>query len=272
MSSSYRHIGVLGALAMVMAVSGCYTVLNHPRVAPDQQVTESGTVIKEDQCASCHTQGELWAFHHYPYGGDPFYASPSHSPSLSGSLVWDYYYYRHDPYFVRARWYRDTYYRRWYAYHHSPWWCCDDDWTGVGPGDGGRDAVGRGAARDGYDRSGPRTQAPDQNYDTYMGPASSSSRYPGVHFVPSNGSASKEASEEEQSAQSGRPHTVRSRDGSTDGAAARSAASSSEPGNRARGSSANDRSDDSQKPARGSSSGNNSDDDSDGRSSSTRSR
>jgi len=268
MRSTYRRLALGGVVLAVAVLSGCYTVLDHPRVAPEQQVTQSGTVIKDNQCAGCHTVGELWSYQHYRYG-EPFHPVPSHASSISGSLVWDHYYYRYDPYFVRARWYGDNYYTRWSRYRHTPWWCCgDDDWTG---GEPRPSAVGRGASRDGYDGNGPRTVAPSQSYNPNMGPASSMPYSPpGVIYTSPSGAASKDAAEEEAASSGRQPGNVRSRDGSTSGSATRVAPSgSSEPGTRARGSSATGSSDSStRKPARD----NSSDEDDNGREGGSRAR
>jgi len=121
---------------------GCYTVLNHPQIAPQQQVTESGRVIGQNECAGCHTEADLWAFHH-----GAAWLAPSH----------EYYYYRYDPYFLSRRWYGNRYYYgRWIAYYHNPWWYYSGysggAWTPEAP------AVGRGEPREDYDRTEPRPE------------------------------------------------------------------------------------------------------------------
>lgn len=118
---------------------GCYTVISHPRINPQDQVTERGDVIGASECTGCHGDAELWSFHH----GAPWYAR-SH----------EYYYYQYDPYFLGRSWYGDRYYyARWMAFYHHPWWLGTPSgyaWTPNSP------ALGRGEPRDSADSVEPR--------------------------------------------------------------------------------------------------------------------
>ena len=140
------------ACVAVLGLSGCYTVLNHPTVAPEQQVDDTGNVIGSNDCSSCHTLSEVWEFHHNPY----YNGVPSHSSS--GSWVWDYYVSRYDPYFLRWKYYKRPHYNRWLSYYHSPWWYWNPGSGGTRPATAQNEpaATGRGAQRDTYDQVYPR--------------------------------------------------------------------------------------------------------------------
>jgi hypothetical protein len=134
--------------AMGLALAGCYTVMTHPGVTPDQQVTEQGRVISENQCGGCHNDSELWSYHH-----------DSYFPAGGYRGGWDRRYYRNHRYFLSLGWYPDTYYSRWNRYYRRPWWH-DSPGHPAGPAArtaGRSPAEGRGTDRDGYDRIGPRT-------------------------------------------------------------------------------------------------------------------
>jgi hypothetical protein len=136
-SSRWSIVLVLGAS---IGIYGCYTVISHPRMAPQQQVAEDGTVLNADQCVSCHTQGDLWSFHH-----------GSLYPRSDG-----YYYSRFDPVFFGSRWYGDhDYYGRWVSYYYSPWWYYPSSHRG--PWNPEIPALGRGGLRDSVSRVDPRS-------------------------------------------------------------------------------------------------------------------
>ena len=109
---THRVLITAAAIGMALMVSGCYTVLTHPTTSPNQHVTDSGEVIAQDNCAGCHSGGELWSYHHNPY-----WLAPSHQHSLSG-----YYAYRYDHLFLGTRYYDPYYYDRWASYYYRPWW------------------------------------------------------------------------------------------------------------------------------------------------------
>ena len=53
--------------ALVVASSGCYTVLRHPAVEPDAGPVEAplvgdARIHLADDCAVCHSEEELWLF------------------------------------------------------------------------------------------------------------------------------------------------------------------------------------------------------------------
>jgi len=125
------------AVGATVGLLGCYTVINHPRMNPQDQVTEQGNVVGQNQCTGCHTDAELWSFHH----GAALYASG-----------YDYYY--GDSYLLRNSWYGDRfYYSRWLAYYHNPWWFYAPSggaWVPEAP------AIGRGEPRDSADSVEPR--------------------------------------------------------------------------------------------------------------------
>jgi len=126
---------VLGSLSLY----GCYTVLSHPQLAPRQQITEDGTVVETNQCASCHTQSDLWSFHHRGWY----------------SQYNSYFYNQYDPLFFRSRWYGDSYfYGRWVSYRYSPWWYYPGSRTGAWHPE--LPAVGRGQVRDSVNSVDPR--------------------------------------------------------------------------------------------------------------------
>ncbi len=129
-----------GLLALgCLSLYGCYTVLSHPQLAPRQQITENGTVVETDQCASCHTQNDLWSFHHRGWY----------------SRYNSYFYNQYDPLFFRSRWYGDSYfYGRWVSYRYSPWWYYPGSRTGAWHPE--LPAVGRGQMRDSVNRVDPR--------------------------------------------------------------------------------------------------------------------
>lgn len=135
-----RHHWVASVVAGAsVGLVGCYTVLNHPEISPPDQVTERGDVIGDNQCAGCHTDRDLWSFHH----GARWYASGREG-----------YYNYYDRYFLRQPWYGDRYYyTRWLAFYHRPWWyytAGTGTWTPEAP------AIGRGEHRDSVSSVEPR--------------------------------------------------------------------------------------------------------------------
>ena len=127
-------------LASSVGLYGCYTILSHPQLAPEQRITENGAVLGSNDCASCHTQNDLWGYHHRGW------YSRQHA----------YFYNQYDPLFYRSRWYGDSYfYGRWVSYRYSPWWYYPGTRTGAWHPE--IPAVGRGTARDSVSRVDPRS-------------------------------------------------------------------------------------------------------------------
>ncbi|MCK4774104.1 MAG: hypothetical protein KAT30_04940 [Candidatus Krumholzibacteria bacterium] len=70
MSTQYRPLLLVAALLSATVLSGCYTLLKHPRLAHmDYQRPD------DKRCANCHSSEEIWSFNHAP--GTPSYAGYS---------------------------------------------------------------------------------------------------------------------------------------------------------------------------------------------------
>jgi len=145
-----RLLNATLAVGATVGLLGCYTVLTHPQISPQEQVTDEGHIVSQNECATCHTEQEMWSFHH----GLPYYGlQPSHD-----SYLWDSFAYEYDSFFQHRSWYRGGYYGRWYSYYARPWWYLAPATAGGSgtPHEPAPPAVGRGDARDGYDRAEPR--------------------------------------------------------------------------------------------------------------------
>ena len=246
-----RTVAILTLAAV--GISGCYTVLRHPTVAPEQQVSEAGDVVRSNDCESCHTLAQVWDYHHYQRYGTV--------SSHSGSLLWDYYYNYHDPYFVSRRWYADRYYDRWMAYHHTPWWHWSTNGVPVAQTPE-EPAVGRGAVRDGYDGVNPRPGSFSGTYPNAAPmlrvPTSSGGSTTNTRPTPNTTTPTTDSGRPEVTTERGTPATTTTRSSET---------RQTTRGDRGRGSSG------SQKTARQDSSSDSDDSESDsGRSSESRSR
>ncbi len=69
-STQYRPLLLVAALLSATVLSGCYTLLKHPRLAQmDYQRPD------DKRCANCHSSAEVWSFNHTP--GTPTYVGYS---------------------------------------------------------------------------------------------------------------------------------------------------------------------------------------------------
>jgi hypothetical protein len=146
---------LLPTILCVTAI-GCYTVLNHPQIAPPERVTSTGTVIDEANCGGCHTSSDLWSFHHSGLNQqiDRMTGEPH---GLEDD--WTYYYNPYDRYFAREGWYNGGYYQSWSSYHHRSWWSLGYASRAMAKAvisSDDEEYVGRGARRDGADRQRSR--------------------------------------------------------------------------------------------------------------------
>jgi hypothetical protein len=148
----------VAAAILGITVIGCFTVLNHPRIAPPDQVTSAGTVIDEANCGGCHTSSDLWSFHHSGLN-QQLARFADESPDRESD--WNYYYNPYDQYFAHEGWYGGGFYRDWSSYHHRSWWSLGYASRAMVKAvtSDGEGYVGRGARRDGADRQRTRSGA-----------------------------------------------------------------------------------------------------------------
>ncbi|MDZ7860070.1 MAG: hypothetical protein U5O15_05305 [Candidatus Krumholzibacteriota bacterium] len=68
-------LSLLSALALILFTSGCYTILNHPRVE-----TESQEDYQYNSCSDCHGQNAYFGYYHtplaYPRMWHDYYVQP----------------------------------------------------------------------------------------------------------------------------------------------------------------------------------------------------
>ncbi len=54
-----RFFLVLAVIAIVLTACSCYTILRHPTI-----IEEDYEMPSDDRCTTCHTEDEIWGFHH----------------------------------------------------------------------------------------------------------------------------------------------------------------------------------------------------------------
>jgi hypothetical protein len=83
---TFLLLTTLTALLLILAASSCYTILRHPRIVEAGYERPSG-----GQCSTCHSDEEIWQFHH-----------------------------------PHTRYY-DPHFDGWQSFYYLPWWY-DDYW------------------------------------------------------------------------------------------------------------------------------------------------
>ena len=93
-----RPVPMAALLTLLLSILlvGCYTMLKHPQIKPEESYVREG-VQRARRCADCHTEMRVDLYYH-----DPFY--------------------RYDPFWVRQPFYAPSYYYRWRYYRSYPWW------------------------------------------------------------------------------------------------------------------------------------------------------